>query len=93
MTAVQLTLTVLALAGLVQADVVVGAAGRACAWASPEFTVAAWTVQLDVAQAVPDETRRLSVPAIRTATRRAPRRTRGLSSSLSFRSLRGNEED
>ena len=75
-TAVQLTLTVLALAGLVQADVVVGAAGKVCVWASPAFVVATWTVQLAVAQAVPDETRRLRAPATRTATRRAPRRTR-----------------
>jgi hypothetical protein len=52
-TAVQLTLTVLALAGLVQADVGVDAVGRAWAWASPEFTVATWTVQLAVAQALP----------------------------------------
>ena len=52
-------MTVLALAGLVQADVGVGAVGRAWAWASPEFTAATWTVQLAAAQAVPDEATRL----------------------------------
>jgi hypothetical protein len=82
--AAQLTITVLLLAGLVQAEVAVGAPGRAWALASPELTVATWTVQFGAAHADPDETRRLRTAVMPTATRRAPRRLRGLPSSLSL---------
>ena len=91
--AAQVTVTFLPLAGEAQAEVAVGAAGRAWAFASPEFTVATWTAQFPAAQAVPVEARRLRTVALPTATRRAPRRMRGLPSSLSFGPLRGKEED
>jgi hypothetical protein len=93
LTAVQLTLTVLALAGLVQAEVGVDAVGNACAWASPEFTVATWTVQLAVAQAGPDETRRPNEQVSATATGRAPRRLRGLPPSPPCAGFRVNKND
>ena len=57
--AAQDTVTFLPLVGLAQADVAVGAAGRAWAWASPDCPVFNPTVQLAVAHAVPDETSRL----------------------------------
>src|ERR1700722_5446671 len=84
------TVTFLPLVGVAQAEVAVGATGKAWAWASPEPPVFNPTVQFAVAHAVPDERRRLRAASIPTTTRRAPRRMRGLSSSLSFGPLRCN---
>jgi hypothetical protein len=81
--AAQVTATFLPLAGLAQADVATGAAGRACAWASPDPPVFNPTVQFAVAHADPEETMRLKAVGIPTTTRRALRHMRRLSSSLS----------
>src|ERR1700722_9400993 len=76
------TVTFLPLVGVAQAEVAVGATGKAWAWASPDPPVFNPTVQFAVAHAVPDETRRLSAVRIPATTRRALRHMRRPSSSL-----------
>jgi hypothetical protein len=78
--AAQVTVTFFPLA---QADVATGAAGIAWEWASPELDAAKWTVQFAAPHASPEEARRLKTARIPTATRRALRHIRRLSSSLS----------
>jgi hypothetical protein len=86
------TVTFLPLVGVAQAAVAVGAVGSVAAFVSPEVTAAAWTVQLPAPQAGPDEAKRLRAAHKTTTTRRAPRRLRGLSSTLPLAPRRDNEE-
>ena len=90
--AAHVTTMVRALAGVEQAAAGVGAVGNVVALASPEFTVATWTVQLPAPNAAPVEPRRLREQRKAAATRRAPHRLRGLPSSLSLAPRRDNEE-
>jgi hypothetical protein len=91
-TAVQVTVTFFPLVGVAQEAVAVGAVGNVVALASPALTVATWTVQLPAAQADPDEASRLRAALKTTTTRRAPRRLRGLPSSLPLAPRGDNEE-
>jgi hypothetical protein len=91
--AAQVTVTFLPVAGAVQADVATGAAGIVWEWASPELDAARWTVQFAAPHASPEEARRLKTARIPTATRRALRHIRRLSSSLSVVPLLVKEDD